>query len=88
MKTIDASINWEAYKRNLEHTEEKGKHGNIDDVRKPQYDTKSNGFETLIKTACLATKAKFEFNPDLEEIREKVGEKNEYKVEVIPLWPE
>jgi len=66
---INAEVNWESYKKELEIEDKKGKDGMKDKVKKPDYNTEDALFRELIKTLALSTTTFFNFDPKVDEVK-------------------
>lgn len=66
---INAEVNWETYKKELETETKKGKDGLPDKVKKPEYDITDKLFCELIKTLALSTTTFFNFDPKIDEVK-------------------
>lgn len=66
---INAEVNWETYKKELETENKKGKDGLPDKVKKPDYDITAKLFCELIKTLALSTTTFFNFDPKIDEVK-------------------
>jgi hypothetical protein len=61
-KVMDASVNYEIYKRMLESAKPKGEAAVLG-VKTPQYETENADFKTLITSIALSTSSFFAFEP-------------------------
>lgn len=69
LKSVDASVNWEIYKR-LEKIElAKGENGNIKNVQKPAYESEDLAFLAIVEAIALSTTSFFAYQPNNEEVR-------------------
>lgn len=66
---INAETNWESYKKELEIEIKKGKDGQPDKVKQPEYDINDSLFRELIKTLALSTTTYFFFDPADDEVK-------------------
>lgn len=63
LKSIDASVNWEIYKKLEEIEIAKGTDGNLKNVAKPAYDTTEAMFRILVESVALSTTSFFAYQP-------------------------
>jgi hypothetical protein len=85
LKVIDATHNWEIYKRLLRAEMAKGKDANVKNVQQPGYDTDNSGFRTLVESIGLSTTSFFSYQPDGEVVRSMVAKKNNLKADKLPI---
>lgn len=87
---LNAEINWESFKKELEGEELKikqGKDGQPDKVKRPEYDIKDKLFCELVKTLALSTTTFFFFDPADDEVKNWYR-KDEKKNNRSPItWP-
>jgi sodium/potassium-transporting ATPase subunit alpha len=66
---INAEVNWETFKRELETENKKGKDGLPDKVKRPDYNVEDKLFRELMFTLALSTTTFFNFDPKLDEVK-------------------
>jgi magnesium-transporting ATPase (P-type) len=66
---INAEVNWETYKRELEAEHKKGKEGMPDKVKTPDYNVNDKLFRELCNVLALSTTTFFNFDPKLDEVK-------------------
>ena len=57
-------------------------------VDTPAYDTKDPGFMELVKTMALSTTSIFSYQPNSEDIRDRIAKKKKTNIKNIPKDPE
>lgn len=80
---VDATTNYEIYKRLLE-IEEKKADGNPEKVTKPKYNVNDQVFREFVNTLALGTVSKFDYSPDENEIQKAVAKKLKKSVKSLP----
>ena len=60
-KVINADINMESYRKDIINETAKGKDGDINRVKVPEYDQGDELFMLLVKTMALSTKTIFQY---------------------------
>lgn len=78
---IDASTNYEIFKRLEEKAKTEQKSSNIS---QPSYDTQNEIFKTFIETIALATISFFEYQPSSDQIRAKVAKATGKNMKQLP----
>ena len=68
-RVLNAEVNMETYRKELEAEEAKGDDGQPDKVKVPEYRQDDELFMTLVKTLALSTTTFFQFDPKDEEIK-------------------
>ena len=81
---VDASVNWEIYKRLLKIEVEKGEKGNTKNVNKPRYQDEDPMFKTLVETVALSTISYFQYTPNADEAKAGLAKQLKIDVKEIP----
>ena len=68
-KTINAEINIQGYRIDVENEKAKGKDGDVNKIKVPDYSQEDNMFMTVVRTLALSTKTFFQFQPTDEEVK-------------------
>ena len=82
-KVMDASINYEIYKRMLETAKPKGEAAVLS-VKNPQYETDNADFKTLIISIALSTSSFFAFEPSSDQYRQLVAKEQKKDAKKLP----
>ena len=80
---MDASINYEIYKRMLETAKPKGEAAVLS-VKTPQYETDNADFKTLIISIALSTSSFFAFEPSSDQYRQLVAKEQKKDAKKLP----
>jgi sodium/potassium-transporting ATPase subunit alpha len=81
---VDASVNWEIFKRLEEKEIAKGADGNVKNLQQPAYDTTDGVFKTFVETIALGTVSYFSYTPKDEDIRVAVAKEMKISAKKIP----
>ena len=81
---VDASVNWEIYRRLLDIETQKGDQGQPRNVAAPKYDVQDVNFRTMIQTVALSTTSFFSYTPTQDQIRAAVAKKLNRTLKSLP----
>ena len=81
---VDASVNWEIYRRLLDIETQKGDQGQPRNVATPKYDVQDVNFRTMIQTVALSTTSFFSYTPTQDQIRAAVAKKLNRTLKSLP----
>jgi sodium/potassium-transporting ATPase subunit alpha len=83
-KVIDASVNYQVYKELYAKEVAKGKDGDVQKVKVPEYSQDDSMFMTLVKTVALSTNSFFSFSATDDEVRAAYIKDRNLKESEIP----